>query len=110
MAFRWKNTGCLLSRFDLYAAPDGVGFILDLQADLLEHYNTRVVAPVVLARDYGGAATGLNPKVMIGEEPFVVQTHLMAAIPAVHLKSPVGSIAAQADEITSALNLLFQGH
>lgn len=99
-----------MSRFDLFAMPDGGGFLLDLQADILEHYNTRVVAPLVPARSYDGAAKGLNPQVTIGDEPFVVQTHLMAAIPAALLKNPVGSMQGQADEITRALDLLFQGH
>lgn len=99
-----------MSRFDLFAASDGVSYILDLQSDFLEHYNTRVVAPVVPASAYDGAAKGLNPTVMIGEAPFVVQTHFLAAIPAAALTQRVGSLEVHADEITRALDMLFQGH
>ena len=99
-----------MSRFDLFAASDGVGYILDLQSDFLEHYNTRVVAPVVPASDYDGAAKGLNPTVMIGAAPFVVQTHFLAAVPAAALKDQVGTLEAYGDDITRALDMLFQGH
>lgn len=99
-----------MSRFDLFAASDGAGYILDLQPDFLEHYNTRVVAPVVRASKYDGAAKGLNPTAMIGDASFVVQTHLLAAIPAAALKDQVGTLEAYGDDITRALDMLLQGH
>jgi toxin CcdB len=99
-----------MSRFDLFAGADGTTFILDLQSDFLEHYNTRVVAPVVPAQDYDGAAQGLNPTVMIGESPYIVQTHFLATIPAARLQRQVGTLEAYGDQITRALDMLFQGY
>jgi hypothetical protein len=40
----------------------------------------------------------------------VIQMHFLAAVPKATLKSSVGHYCAQADEITRALDLLFQGY
>jgi toxin CcdB len=34
-----------MARFDVYRNPAGAGCLLDIQADLLSHLNTRVVVP-----------------------------------------------------------------
>ncbi|ABC24346.1 CcdB family protein [Rhodospirillum rubrum] len=36
-----------MARFDVYANPDGMGGLLNIQADLLRHLNTRVVVPLL---------------------------------------------------------------
>ena len=36
-----------MARFDVYASPDGSGCLLDVQADLLDSLNTRVVVPLM---------------------------------------------------------------
>ena len=36
-----------MARFDVYPNPDGQGSLLDIQADLLCHLNTRVVVPLL---------------------------------------------------------------
>ena len=38
-----------MARFDLYAEPDGAGFLLDVQTNLLHGFTTRVVIPVLPA-------------------------------------------------------------
>lgn len=99
-----------MSRFDLYATKDRNTYLIDLQSNFLEHYNTRVVAPVVSAKTYDGAARDLNPTVQIEGAAFVVQTHLLATVPASLLRRHVGSLSGQADEITRGLDMLFQGY
>lgn len=36
-----------MARFDVYASPDSAGYLLDVQADLLESLNTRIVVPLM---------------------------------------------------------------
>ncbi|CAM5429606.1 hypothetical protein TMEC54S_03045 [Thauera mechernichensis] len=36
-----------MARFDVYRNSAGEGFLLDVQADLLSHLNTRVVVPLL---------------------------------------------------------------
>lgn len=96
-----------MSRFTLYAAADGKGYLLDLQSDFLSDYATRIVAPVIDLRAYAMPATTLNPIVEVEGQAHVVQIHLMATVPRSALKKPVGMCADQSDEITRALDLLF---
>lgn len=98
-----------MARFDVYRNPDGHGYLVDLQADLLDHLNTRVVVPLLpLDRAPKPAAT-LNPVLNIAGEQVLMATQFMAAVPAQILKSPVARIDAYRAEITAAIDLLFQG-
>ena len=36
-----------MARFDVYRNPDGNGFLLDVQADLMSHLKSRLVIPLV---------------------------------------------------------------
>ncbi len=36
-----------MARFDLYRNPDGAGYLIECQADLLSDLNTRVVIPLM---------------------------------------------------------------
>lgn len=99
-----------MSRFDIYTSPDGSGYIIDLQSDFLNAYTTRVIAPLIPEQEFGVSATHLNPIVVIEDERHVLLTHFLSSVPVTLLKRPVSNIANQADEITRALDLLFQGY
>lgn len=93
----------------MYRNPEGDGYLVDLQADLLEHLDTRIVAPLIpLDRAPQPAAT-LNPVVDVAGERVVMATQFMPAVPATMLRSPVARIDAHRTEITAAADLLFQG-
>jgi toxin CcdB len=36
-----------MARFDVHSNPEGPGWLVDLQTDLLDGFNTRVVAPLL---------------------------------------------------------------
>lgn len=98
-----------MARFDVYRNGAGEGFLLDVQADLLSHLNTRVVVPL-LARDGDLlSAKGLNPVFEIEGGGWVMATQFMAAVPSSLLKAPVARLDAFRAEITTALDMLFQG-
>ncbi len=98
-----------MARFDLCRNPDGTGFLLDVQADLLDTLNTRVVIPVLPADQAPKSAVTLNPIVEIDGQPFVLVTQFLAAVPVRAIGAPVLRMEDRRDEITAALDLLFQG-
>lgn len=98
-----------MARFDVYRNGAGEGFLLDVQADLLSHLNTRVVVPLLPSGGDLQPARGLNPVFEIEDGRFVMATQFMAAVPASLLKGPVARLGALRAEITTALDMLFQG-
>lgn len=97
-----------MAKYDVYPSPGGGGFAVDLQTDLLAGLTTRVVAPLLPAGSAPTPAKLLNPVVEIDGDAHVMVTQFLSAVPARPLGSPVANLAA-ADEITRALDLLFQG-
>ena len=100
-----------MAQFDIYSIPvrGGVEVLLDLQDDLLENLATRVVAPLVRAEMVGQAMHTLHPRIWVGNEPYVLLTHLMAAVPAASLGECIGSAKIQQQEIVAPVDLLFTG-
>lgn len=98
-----------MARFSVYDNPEGQGFLLDVQTNLLNHLNTRMVVPLLPAGSAPTPAQTLNPMFEIHGSLYVMATQYMAAVPSKILKEPVQSAADRAFEITSALDCLFQG-
>lgn len=98
-----------MARFDVFPNPDGNGFLLDVQANLLDGLNTRIVVPLIPASSAPLPAKRLNPVFEIGAEPHVMVTQFMAALPVTLLKVPVASLAEHDVEIGNALDMLFVG-
>ena len=99
-----------MSKFDLHPTRNATGYLLDLQTDLLAVQRTRMMAPVMSVSDVPQRTTGLHPLIDVDGAPYVVVTHLMAAVPQSVLLPPVANLSAQADAFTRALDLLFQGY
>jgi len=98
-----------MARFDVYKNPDGAGYLLDIQADLLDHLNTRVVVPLLPRSIAPQPARTLNPCFDIAGETLVMATQFMAAVPANMLRAPLTSLGTRRDEIVAAIDLLMQG-
>lgn len=98
-----------MARYDVYAAPDGPGWWLDVQADVLDGLNTRVVVPLLPQGLAPPPAKRLNPVVEIGGERAVMVTQYLSAVPVRVLGRPVGSLADLADEVGAALDMVFVG-
>jgi len=98
-----------MAQFDLYSGVGRTkGYVVDVQADLLERLATRVVVPL-LPRGEAEVAATLTPLVEIGGAEFVLLTQELAAIPKRELRHRVGSLAAYQDQIRRALDILFFG-
>lgn len=98
-----------MARYDLYRAPDGPGWWLDVQADVLDVLNTRVVVPLLPEGRAPVPAKRLNPVFVVEGERAVMVTQYLSAVPLRELGRPVGSLADKADEIGAALDLVFVG-
>lgn len=99
-----------MSRFDVYPARSVEGFLLDLQSDYLSVQSTRVVAPLLPESGLPARIKLLHPKFEIDGASYVLATHLVAAVPLKSLLPATGNLSEHADQITRALDMLFQGH
>lgn len=68
-------------QFTVYRNPNGKGYLLDLQADVNDHFATRVVAPLLPIEDVPRYAASLNPVFEIDGNRVVMATQGMAAVP-----------------------------
>ncbi|WP_235674090.1 MULTISPECIES: CcdB family protein [unclassified Paracoccus (in: a-proteobacteria)] len=98
-----------MARFDVYARPAGAGYVLDVQADILNGLNTRIVVPLLPLSEAPMPAKRLNPVFEIEAEPHVMVTQFMAAVPRTLLRSPVANLAEQDSEIMAALDMVLVG-
>ncbi|MEM8837591.1 MAG: CcdB family protein [Pseudomonadota bacterium] len=99
----------LVAKYDVYPSPAGAGYVLDVQTDLLSDLNTRVVVPLLPLSEAPKAADRLNPVFEIGGEPHVMVTQFLSAIPQSALNQPISNVSARFDDITAALDMVFQG-
>ena len=98
-----------MARFDIYENAGGAGYLLDVQSDLLSGLNTRVVVPLLPKSSAPSPALRLNPVFSVEGQALVMATQYMAAVPERELRSRVGSLAEEQDEISAALDMLFLG-
>jgi toxin CcdB len=98
-----------MARFSVYPAPEGGGYLLDVQADIMRHLNTRVVVPLMPLGNAPKPATTLNPLFVLNDIEHSMVTQLMAAVPLSELNRKISNVAALRDEIVNAINLLLQG-
>lgn len=98
-----------MARYDVCVSPGGVGFVVDVQTNLLDGLTTRVVAPLRPAASAPTPAKLLNPVVEIDGETHVMVTQFISAVPVRALGKPTGELAERADEITRAVDMLSQG-
>ncbi|MFV3078031.1 CcdB family protein [Niveispirillum fermenti] len=99
-----------MARYDLYPMPrHGRGYLLDIQADLLDRLDTRVVVPLFREEDAPPPMAGLNPVFQINGHRHVMLTQSIATIRRRDLGKPVLSLDGQHDTITAALDFLLSG-
>lgn len=97
-----------MARFDVYRDSAG-DLLLDCQADVLRHLNTRFVVPL-LPPETAEAAHRLNPVFEIEGEQLVMYTQFASSIAVEQLKVFVVSLARNDFQIGSALDMLIGGY
>ncbi len=98
-----------MDRFSVHLNPSGIGYLINVQADAMSHFNTRMVIPLLPLDDAPKPATTLNPLFEIDGKPYSMVTQYMAAFPVKALKSPVLSAEHRHADIVAAIDLLLQG-
>lgn len=106
----WRASACSdVARFDVHARTDGDGLLLDCQADLLSHLNTRLVAPLLPVDRAPKPAAWLNPVFEIEGVRFVMVAQYAAAVEVRELGAKVASLGTHGREILNALDVLISG-
>ena len=100
-----------MARLDVYPMPGsaGRGYVIDVQAPVLNHLATRTVVPLVPAAQSPPPIRDLNPVFEIEGEPHVLVTQAIASIPARELRRSVASLDHCHDAVTRALDFLLTG-
>jgi len=104
-----------MARFEVFrnssSHADDVPYLLDVQSDLLNGLETRVVIPLRRCDRFSVSRIPqrLTPVFKIEGIDCMLETPKLAAVPLRLLKQPVHSLAAEQTVITGALDFLFQG-
>ena len=98
-----------MERYNVYPNPSGAGYLLNVQADIMQPFNTRVVVPLMPLSEAPKPAKTLNPLFDIGGVQYVMVTQYMAAVSANELKNAAFSLQHRHDEIVAAIDFLFHG-
>jgi toxin CcdB len=105
-----------MARFDVYGNPGAhaatTPYLLDVQSNLLDDLDSRMVIPLRLAETFPRVKlpAQLLPLFMVQGQQVLLETPKMAAVPRRILRAPVTSLAHEQAAITAALVFLFQGY
>ncbi|WP_298921040.1 CcdB family protein [uncultured Roseobacter sp.] len=98
-----------MAKFDVCLGTESETLLLDVQADLLDALNTRMVVPLMAVGKAPVPAKLLNPVFAIDGAEYVMATQFMAAVPRTILRDPDTSLKDRSEEITTAIDMLTQG-
>jgi toxin CcdB len=98
-----------MARYDVFASGIEGGYLLDVQSDLLDHFKTRVVVPLLPLPSAPSPMRKLHPVFEINGRKMVMATHLIATVAASELGESRTNLASHHDDIVAALDMLFQG-
>jgi toxin CcdB len=103
-----------VSQFTVYANADAaskkqIPYLLDVQSDLIETANSRVVVPLVDAERAGGVIDRLMPRLLVGGRQVVMDTAQIMGIPVRMLGKPVADLSEERHAIFSAIDMLTHG-
>ena len=103
-----------MAQFDVYRNNNRdfnrtTPYLLDIQADLFNHFGSRVVAPLVLSSKVIKIVKHLNPQFKIEDKELVLVISDLATVPVNLLTTRVTSLSDKCSEIIAALDFLFMG-
>ena len=99
-----------MAKYDVCPLRDGSGLILDVQAELLDHLNTRVVVPLIAKGLAPTPAQRLNPVFTIDDQLYVMVTQYLSAVSSGEIGKPIANLNSDFSVITIALDMVFQGY
>ncbi len=96
-----------MAQFDVHRL--GSGLVIDCQADLLSHLNTRLVVPLIPRDRAPKPARRFNPIFSVDGAAHVMDTQYTSAVRTQQLGAVIASLADHSFEITDALDVLISG-
>lgn len=98
-----------MARDDVYRGDGPDLLLLDIQNDLIDGLDTRVVIPLMPAKGSPPAMKRLYPIFEIDGRSYLLATPLMSAVRARELRDPIANLSAHHDRIVAAVDFLQQG-
>ena len=98
-----------MGRFNVYPNVSGSGYLINVQADLMHPFNTRMVIPLLPLAEAPTPAKTLNPLFNIDGIEHSMATQYMAAVPLNDLKVSAFNVQNRHDDIVAAIDFLFHG-
>ena len=103
-----------MAQFDVYINPNPdtktqIPYLLDVQAELLDSFATRVIIPVYHAGSINILVRQLNPVIQMQGEKLILSTSELAAVPTSYLGVFVENISHERHTIITAIDLLITG-
>lgn len=103
-----------MAQFDIYRnanseTNDRFPFLVDVQAELFEGLQSRVVIPLAKAELIGFPMTYLTPTVSFDGASYLLMTPQVAGISRAEIGAQAGSVANQERAITTAVDFLLRG-
>lgn len=103
-----------MAQFSVYrnlkdARNPHIPYLLDVQSELLESLDTRVVVPLVRSELVKRGVGRLQPEFNVAGERVVMETASLGAVPAQRLGPPIADLRGKRTEITAALDCLLTG-
>ncbi len=98
-----------MAKHEVFINPDGKGYLLDVQTDLLDELDSRVVVPLIELEHAPPLARRLNPVFVVEGVQVAMVTQYLSPVPVKILKSPIANLQNEFSQITAALDMVFQG-
>lgn len=98
-----------MAQLDVFRTTNGE-YLLDFQANLLDHFNTRFVIPLASPINGPKTAQRLNPVFKIEGEDMALYTQFALTVPLADLTEYVTSLADQRYLVVDALDMLISGY
>lgn len=98
-----------MGRFSVYPSLSGSGYLINVQADIMHPFNTRIVIPLLPLDEAPKPANTLNPLFDIKGIQYSMVTQYMAAVPVKDLRVEAFSAQNRHNDIVAAIDFLFHG-
>jgi len=98
-----------MARYEVFRHVD-LGYLLDVQSDLLGLLATRVMVPLMPLDQAPEPARRLNPVFNVEGQAHVMVTQYISAVSCAELGLAVATLEERFDEITMALDMVLQGY
>ena len=98
-----------MTRFCVYRLKYDGALALDVQAEILANLDTRTMIPLLSHKDISPTFPRLNPTFDVEGSQLVMATQFIAVVPTREIGATVADFRKRSDDITAALDFLFQG-